>query len=111
VVRYFGSAAVAILRCYVPPLIFVVFAWRNIYRIISLVFITGSLSLRSVRGISRIILNAMLMAIVTILVILWLLGVVGVYSIGSFIHILLALAVISVLIRIIYGEHPFGSNP
>ena len=49
-----------------------------------------------------------LWTIFVILLILWLLGIVGVYTIGSFIHILLILAIISILIRVIYGEYPFG---
>ncbi len=53
----------------------------------------------------------MLTTIAVILLILWLLGIVGVYTIGGFIHILLVLALISILIRVIYGEYPFGPNP
>lgn len=50
----------------------------------------------------------MLVTIAVILLILWLLGIIGVYTIGWFIHILLVLAAIAILIRIIYGEYPFG---
>jgi hypothetical protein len=50
----------------------------------------------------------MLVTIAVILLVLWLLGVVGVYTIGWFIHILLVLAIVSLLIRVIYGEYPFG---
>lgn len=50
----------------------------------------------------------MLVAIAVILFVLWLLGVIGAYQIGWFIHVLLILAIISVLIRVIYGEYPFG---
>ena len=48
----------------------------------------------------------MLWTIAVSLVILWLLGVVSSYTIGGFIHILLALAIIVVLLRIISGRKP-----
>jgi hypothetical protein len=48
----------------------------------------------------------MLWTIAIILLILWLLGVVTAYTLGGFIHILLVLAIITVLIRIIKGEKP-----
>ncbi|MBP9852309.1 MAG: lmo0937 family membrane protein [Candidatus Pacebacteria bacterium] len=48
----------------------------------------------------------MLTTIAIILIIAWLLGIVGVYTIGSFIHILLVVAIILFLIRIIRGENP-----
>lgn len=44
---------------------------------------------------------AMLYTIAVILIILWLLGVVTSFTLGGFIHILLIVAVISVLLRII----------
>lgn len=43
----------------------------------------------------------MLYTIAVILIILWLLGVVTSFTLGGFIHILLILAIISVLLRII----------
>ena len=46
----------------------------------------------------------MLWTIAVILIILWLLGLVTSYTMGGFIHVLLVLAVISVLIRIIQGR-------
>jgi len=46
----------------------------------------------------------MLWTIFTILVILWLLGMVTSYTLGGFIHILLILAVVTVLIRVIQGR-------
>jgi hypothetical protein len=46
----------------------------------------------------------MLWTIAVILIILWLLGLVSGYTIGSFIHILLVIAIIIVLIRIIQGR-------
>jgi hypothetical protein len=48
----------------------------------------------------------MLYTIAVILVILWLLGMVTSYTVGGLIHILLALAIISVLIRVIQGRNP-----
>ena len=52
----------------------------------------------------------MLVAIAAILLILWFLGIIGTYSIGWFVHILLVLAIIAILIRVIYGEYPFGPH-
>ena len=43
----------------------------------------------------------MLYTIAVVLIILWLLGVVTSYTLGGFIHILLIVAIISVLLRII----------
>lgn len=45
--------------------------------------------------------------IAVILVILWMLGLVSGYTMGSFIHILLVVAIIVVLIRVIQGRRPF----
>jgi hypothetical protein len=39
-----------------------------------------------------------------VLVILWLLGLVSGYTMGSFIHILLVVAIIVVLVRVIQGR-------
>jgi hypothetical protein len=46
----------------------------------------------------------MLWTIFTILVVLWLLGMVTSYTLGGFIHILLVLAIVTVLIRVIQGR-------
>jgi hypothetical protein len=46
----------------------------------------------------------MLWTIAVALVILWLLGLVSGYTMGSFIHILLVIAVIVVLVRVIGGR-------
>jgi len=46
----------------------------------------------------------LLSTIATVLLVLWALGVVTSYTIGGLIHILLALAIIAVLIRIIRGQ-------
>ena len=48
----------------------------------------------------------MLWTIFTILLVLWLLGMVTSYTMGGFIHILLAIAVAVVLIRVIQGRKP-----
>ncbi|HTK83007.1 MAG TPA: lmo0937 family membrane protein [Bacteroidota bacterium] len=48
----------------------------------------------------------MLWTIFVILVIMWALGMISGYTIGGFIHILLVLAIVTVLIRIIQGRRP-----
>ena len=48
----------------------------------------------------------MLWTIFVILLVLWLLGLVSSYTLGGFIHILLLLAIASVLIQIIQGRRP-----
>lgn len=48
----------------------------------------------------------MLWTIFVILMIMWLLGVATSYTLGGFIHILLILAIATVLIRIIQGRTP-----
>jgi hypothetical protein len=48
----------------------------------------------------------MLWTLFVILLIMWLLGMVTSYTIGGFIHILLILAVVSLLIQIISGRRP-----
>jgi hypothetical protein len=46
----------------------------------------------------------MLRTLFTILLALWFLGLVTSYTLGGFIHILLVLAVVTVLIRVIQGR-------
>lgn len=46
----------------------------------------------------------MLWTIAVVLVVLWVLGLVTSYTIGGLIHVLLALAIIAVLIRLIQGR-------
>lgn len=46
----------------------------------------------------------MLWMIAVVLLVLWLLGIVSSYSMGGFIHILLVIAVITVLVNIIRGR-------
>ncbi len=46
----------------------------------------------------------MLWTIAVILIVLWALGLVSGYTMGSFIHILLVLAVILILVRLIQGR-------
>lgn len=48
----------------------------------------------------------MLWTIAIILMLMWLLGMVTTYTIHGFIHLLLVLAIVTVLIRIIRGERP-----
>jgi len=48
----------------------------------------------------------MLWTIFVILLVMWLLGMATSYTLGGFIHILLILAIASVLIRIIQGRTP-----
>jgi hypothetical protein len=48
----------------------------------------------------------MLTNIAIILVILWALGFLGFHVLGSFIHLLLVIAVILFLVRVIRGENP-----
>jgi Family of unknown function (DUF5670) len=48
----------------------------------------------------------MLWTIFTVLVVMWLLGMVSNYTLGGFIHILLVLAIVTVLIRVIQGRSP-----
>lgn len=48
----------------------------------------------------------MLWTIAVLLAVMWLLGVVTNYTLGGFIHLLLLLAVASVLIRVIQGRRP-----
>lgn len=50
----------------------------------------------------------MLWTIFTVLVVLWLLGMVTSYTMGGFIHLLLLLAVATVLIRVIQGRKPIA---
>lgn len=45
----------------------------------------------------------MLYTIAVVLIILWLLGLVTAYTMGGLIHILLIIAVVSVLLRVIRG--------
>jgi len=48
----------------------------------------------------------MLWTIAVILIVLWLLGLVTGYTMGSFIHILLVIAIVVVLVRVIQGRRP-----
>lgn len=48
----------------------------------------------------------MLYTIAVILIVMWLMGMVTSYTLGGLIHVLLALAIVSVLIRIIQGRRP-----
>ncbi|MDD5260773.1 MAG: lmo0937 family membrane protein [Methylacidiphilales bacterium] len=46
----------------------------------------------------------MLYTIAVILIVLWLLGMISGYTIGSFIHVLLVIAVIMILVNLISGR-------
>jgi len=48
----------------------------------------------------------MLWTIFIVLMLLWLLGLATSHTLGGFIHILLILAIVSVLIRVIQGRKP-----
>jgi hypothetical protein len=48
----------------------------------------------------------MLWTIFMVLMILWLLGIVTSYTLGGFIHVLLIIAIATVLIRVIQGRAP-----
>jgi hypothetical protein len=48
----------------------------------------------------------MLYTIAVVLIVLWLLGMVTGYTLGSFIHILLVIAVIMILVNLISGRRP-----
>jgi hypothetical protein len=48
----------------------------------------------------------MLTTIAAVLIVLWLLGFVGFHVLGSFIHILLVIAIVMILIRVIRGQNP-----
>lgn len=50
----------------------------------------------------------MLWTIAIILLVLWAVGLVSSYTIGGFIHILLVLAIITILIRLIQGRNPIN---
>lgn len=48
----------------------------------------------------------MLITIAIVLLVLWLVGFIGFHVLGSFIHILLVVAVVMFLIRVIQGRNP-----
>jgi hypothetical protein len=50
----------------------------------------------------------MLWTIFAVLLCLWLLGIVTSYTLGGFIHLLLLLAIVTVLIRVIQGRKPIS---
>jgi hypothetical protein len=50
----------------------------------------------------------MLSTLLIVLLVLWLIGVVTSYTLGGLIHILLAVAIVVVLIRVIQGRNPLG---
>jgi uncharacterized membrane protein YtjA (UPF0391 family) len=46
----------------------------------------------------------MLMTLAVILLVAWLLGIVGTYTIGTFVHVLLVIAIVLFLVSIISGR-------
>jgi uncharacterized membrane protein YtjA (UPF0391 family) len=46
----------------------------------------------------------MLMTLAVILLIAWLLGIVGTYTIGSFVHVLLVIAIVLFIVSLISGR-------
>ena len=48
----------------------------------------------------------MLWTVAVVLILLWGLGLVSSYTMGGFIHLLLAVAIIAVLVRVIQGRRP-----
>ena len=44
----------------------------------------------------------------TVLLVLWLLGLLTSFTMGGFVHILLVLAIVTVLIRVIQGRKPLA---
>jgi hypothetical protein len=50
----------------------------------------------------------MLYTIAVILLVAWLLGFVGLYTIGSFIHVLLAVAIVLFLVGVLRGRRVLG---
>jgi hypothetical protein len=46
----------------------------------------------------------MLYTLAVILLIAWLLGIVGTYAIGSFVHVLLVVAVVLILVGVVTGR-------
>jgi asparagine N-glycosylation enzyme membrane subunit Stt3 len=51
---------------------------------------------------------AMLYTIAVILLIAWLLGFVGIYTIGSFVHVLLVVAIVLFLVGLLSGRRVLG---
>ncbi|MBC7365399.1 MAG: lmo0937 family membrane protein [Undibacterium sp.] len=48
----------------------------------------------------------MLETVAIILVVMWLLGMISSYTVGGYIHLLLAVALVTVIIRLIRGRDP-----
>jgi hypothetical protein len=50
----------------------------------------------------------MLSTLLVILLVLWLLGMVSSYTMGGFVHVLLAVAVVVLLVRLVQGRRVMG---
>jgi hypothetical protein len=73
--------------------------------------VTGQTLARAVRigrGTTNQPNHPMLETIAIVLVVLWLLGLVSSYTMGGFIHLLLVIALITILIRAIRGNKPLA---
>jgi hypothetical protein len=60
----------------------------------------------SVRKLSPSFNPHMLETVAVILVLLWLAGIVSSYTLGGYIHVLLLLALITIVIRVMWGRDP-----
>jgi uncharacterized membrane protein YtjA (UPF0391 family) len=60
------------------------------------------------RGVDTSPENHMLYTIAVILLVAWLLGFVGIYTIGSFVHVLLVVAIVLFLIGLLGGRRVLG---
>lgn len=52
----------------------------------------------------------MLETIAVVLLLLWALGLASSYTLGGLIHVLLAIAIVVVLLRVIGGRRPLGGH-
>jgi hypothetical protein len=50
----------------------------------------------------------MLYTIAVILLVAWLLGIVGTYTIGTFVHVLLVIAIVLFLVEVLGGRRTLG---
>jgi asparagine N-glycosylation enzyme membrane subunit Stt3 len=60
------------------------------------------------RGVSSSPENHMLYTIAVILLVAWLLGFIGIYTIGSFVHVLLVVAIVLFLVGLLRGGRVLG---
>jgi asparagine N-glycosylation enzyme membrane subunit Stt3 len=60
------------------------------------------------RGVNSSPENHMLYTIAVILLVAWLLGFIGIYTIGSFVHVLLVVAIVLFLVGLLRGGRVLG---